>query len=56
LVDPINAQVREWIARGLAPIRRRLASLFWLARPGRAGRFLRRLAWLRRRVQRVPAE
>ena len=55
LIDPIKAQVRAWFRRVVAPIRRRLASLFWLARPKRAGRFLRRLAWLRRRMQRAPA-
>jgi hypothetical protein len=54
LIDPIKAQVRAWLARQLAPIRRRLAAFFWLARPGRAGRFLRRLTWLRRRMQRDP--
>jgi hypothetical protein len=44
-----------WLRRQVAPIRRRLASLSWLARPKRAGRFLRRLAWLRRWMQRAPA-
>ena len=56
LIDPIKAELRTWIARGVAALKRRLASLFWLARPGRAGRFMRRIAWLRRRLQRAPAE
>jgi hypothetical protein len=55
LIDPIKERMRTWFRRQVAPIRRRLASLFWLARPKRAGRFLRRLAWLRRRMQRAPA-
>jgi hypothetical protein len=51
LVDPIKAELR---AR-LAPIRHRMRSLLWLMRPKRAGRFMRRVVWLRRRVQRAPA-
>jgi len=51
LVDPIKAELRAW----LVPIRRRMRSLLWMMRPKRAGRFMRRLAWLRRRVQRAPA-
>ena len=51
LVDPIKEEVRAFLREYLAPIRRRLASLFWLMRPKRAGRFLRRLARLRRRMQ-----
>lgn len=47
LVDPVKAELRAW----LAPIRRRMRSVFWLMRPKRAGRFMRRVAWLRRRVQ-----
>jgi hypothetical protein len=50
LVDPIKAELRAFAARRLAPVKRRLASLFWLMRRKRAGRFLRRLAWLRRRA------
>ena len=46
LIDPIKAQVRAF----MAPIRRRLARLLWLLKPKRAGRFMRRLAWLRRRA------
>jgi hypothetical protein len=55
LIDPIKEQIRVWFRRQVAPIRRRLASLSWLARPKRAGRFMRRLIWLRRRMQRAPA-
>jgi hypothetical protein len=51
LVDPIKAELRAW----LAPMRHRMRSLFWLLRPKRAGRFMRRVAWLRRRMQRAPA-
>jgi hypothetical protein len=47
LIDPIKAELHV-LAR---PIRRRLARLFWLLKPRRAGRFVRRLAWLRRRAQ-----
>ncbi|MFL6936790.1 MAG: hypothetical protein ACJ8EJ_19290 [Xanthobacteraceae bacterium] len=55
LVDPMKAELRAFIARHFAPIRHRMRSLFWLMRPKRAGRFMRRVAWLRRRVQRAPA-
>jgi hypothetical protein len=51
LVDPIKAEVRTFIARQVRPIRRRLVRLAWLMKPRRAGRFLRRLALLRRRMQ-----
>ena len=51
LVDPIKAELRAFIARRIRPIRRRLKRLAWLMRPKRAGRFLRRLAVLRRRMQ-----
>ena len=56
LIDPIKAQLRDWIARQVAPVRRRLRRLFWLMRPGRPGRFFRRLAWIRRRMHAQPAE
>jgi hypothetical protein len=52
LVDPVKAEIRAWSARHVEPLRRRLRTLFWMARPGRAGRFLRHLARLRRRMQR----
>ena len=47
LIDPIKAELR---AR-TAPLRRRLSRLLWLMKPRRASRFMRRLAWLRRRTQ-----
>jgi len=56
LIDPIKTRMREWSARQLAPIRRRMRRLFWLMRPGRSGRFFRRLARIRRRMQTQPAE
>ena len=51
LVDPIKAEVKAW----LRPLRRRVRALVWLLRPKRAGRFLRRAQWLRRRAQRAQA-
>ena len=51
LVDPLRAELRAWARRQLAPLARRLRSLLWLMRPKRAGRSMRRLIWLRRRVQ-----
>lgn len=51
LVDPFKARIRDFARETLAPIRRRLRSLFWLLRPGRGGRFFRRIMRLRRRVQ-----
>jgi hypothetical protein len=51
LIDPIKAEVQAWIDRRTRPIRRRLRRLMWLLKPKRAGRFLRRLALLRRRMQ-----
>ena len=49
LIDPIKAEMRAWTsARRPAGGFRRIA---WLMKPRRAGRFLRRLAWLRRRMQ-----
>jgi hypothetical protein len=51
LIDPIKAEMRSFIARRISPLRRRLRRLLWLMKPKRAGRFLRRLALLRRRMQ-----
>jgi hypothetical protein len=45
LIDPIRAAVK-----------RRMRKLFWLMKPGRPGRFFRRIARIRRRVQAQPAE
>jgi len=47
LIDPIKAELHAW----LRPVRRRIRALVWLLRPNRAGRFLRRVQWLRRRTQ-----
>jgi hypothetical protein len=56
LIDPIKVEIKAWLRRELRPIRRRLRRLAWLTRPGRAGRFLRRLARIRRRMHAgVPA-
>jgi hypothetical protein len=51
LIDPLKAELRAWIRHQLKPIRRRIRSLAWLMRPKRAGRFMRRALWLRRRMQ-----
>ena len=45
LVDPLKASIK-----------RRMRKLFWLMKPGRSGRFFRRIARIRRRVQTQPAE
>jgi hypothetical protein len=45
LVDPIKARIRH-----------RMRRLIWLMKPGRSGRFFRRIARIRRRVQAQPAE
>ena len=50
LIDPIKAQVREWLARTLAPAKRRMRRLIWLLRPGRPGRFFRRVMRIRSRM------
>lgn len=51
LIDPIKSEVKAWARRELRPIRRRLHRLAWLTRARRQGRFLRRVLWLRRRMQ-----
>jgi len=51
LVDPIKIEIRNWMRRELQPLRRRLRRLAWLMRPRRAGRFMRRLARIRRLAQ-----
>jgi hypothetical protein len=51
LIDPVKAEVRAWIAQHVRPIARQLRSMFWLMKPRRAGRFFRRVARIRRRVQ-----
>jgi hypothetical protein len=45
LIDPLKAAIK-----------RRMRTLFWLMKPGRSGRFFRRIARIRRRVQAQPAE
>jgi hypothetical protein len=56
LIDPIKLRMRAAIARTLTPLRRRMRRLFWLMKPGRSGRFFRRIARLRRRAYAQPAE
>jgi hypothetical protein len=56
IIDPIKARVRERIRAILVPVKRRLRRWLWLAKPGRPGRFFRRLARLRRRAYAQPAE
>jgi hypothetical protein len=51
LVDPFKEQIRDWSRRNLAPLVRRLRSLFWLLKPQRSGRFIRRIMRIRRRMQ-----
>jgi hypothetical protein len=46
---------RDWAHAQTEPIRQRLHRLAWLLKPQRAGRFLRRLMWLRRRAYRSRA-
>jgi hypothetical protein len=43
---------REWAHAQTEPIRQRVQQLKWLLRPQRAGKFFRRLMWLRRRAYR----
>ena len=45
LIDPIRAAIK-----------RRTRRIMWLMKPGRSGRFFRRVARIRRRVQAQPAE
>lgn len=50
-VDPVKVRIRAAVHALVAPVARRLRSLGWLMRPKRAGRFLRRLVRIRRRMQ-----
>ena len=52
ITDPIKHRIKEW----LAALRHRARRWFWLMKPGRPSRFMRRLARIRRRVQTQPAE
>ena len=44
---------RDWAHAQVAPLNARLRKYIWLLRPERAGRFVRRLIRLRRRMQRA---
>jgi hypothetical protein len=55
LIDPIKQEIREWARRQIVPVRRRMRRFLWLMQPGRAGRFLQRVARIRRRMQRAQA-
>jgi hypothetical protein len=52
ITDPIRHRIKEW----LAALRQRARRWFWLMKPGRRSRLMRRLARIRRRVQTQPAE
>lgn len=56
LIDPIRLRLRAAAARAFEPVRRAGRRLFWLMKPGRPGRFFRRIARLRRRAWVQPAE
>jgi hypothetical protein len=51
-VDPVKERLRAWLHELAGPLRRRLRALAWLLKPGRPGRFLRRVLRIRRRMQR----
>jgi hypothetical protein len=51
LIDPIKERIRARVREVFAPVGRRLRSLFWLLRPQRSGRFIRRILRIRRRAQ-----
>jgi hypothetical protein len=46
-------RARDWAHAQVAPVKQRLRQYIWLLRPQRAGRFMRRLIRLRRRMQRA---
>jgi hypothetical protein len=50
--DPFKQRMRAWLRETIQPLARRLRSFVWLLKPGRSGRFLRRIIRIRRRVQR----
>lgn len=50
-IDPIKVRIKAAMRALAAPLARRLRSIGWLMRPKRAGRFLRRLVRIRRRMQ-----
>jgi hypothetical protein len=51
--DPIKERMRAWARHTVRPFVRRMRASLRALRPNRSGRFLRRLARLRRRVQRT---
>ncbi len=52
-IDPVKAATRAWVVAHVAPVLRRLRTHLWAMQGSRRGRFLRRLARLRRRMQRA---
>nr|ALS89594.1 MetaGeneMark_Unknown Function [uncultured bacterium] len=46
LIDPLKQRIAAWFA----PIKRRMQRWLWLMKPGRPGRFFRRIARIRRRA------
>jgi hypothetical protein len=57
IIDPIKIRIRAWARANLSVVRRRLRRYIWLMRPGRPGRFLRRVMRIRRRMHAAqPAE
>jgi hypothetical protein len=52
IVDPIKHRIKEWVAG----LKYRAHRWLWLMKPGRSGRFFRRIARIRRRVLAHPAE
>ena len=52
ITDPIKHRIKEW----LADLRHRARRWLWLMKPGRPGRFFRRIARIRRRAFAHPAE
>jgi hypothetical protein len=52
IIDPIKYRIGVWFR----PIKRRVRRWFWLMKPGRPSRFVRRLARIRRRAYAQPAE
>jgi hypothetical protein len=52
IIDPIKYRISVWFR----PIKRRVRRWFWLMKPGRPSRFVRRLARIRRRAYAQPAE
>jgi hypothetical protein len=51
VIDPVKTEIRAWVAHNVRPSILQLRSMFWLMKPRRAGRFFRRVARTRRRIQ-----